>query len=120
MSCRECRVASPRAGIAKRPQDTTPPEGAVGPPSRGASGRPGRVFPLLARYLGKEHRDNPAAGCPIPALVSEIPRQPPEVRQAYTAGVREAVQPAGRTRNGCTNARQNPMSMGFGRRYLTN
>jgi TetR/AcrR family transcriptional regulator, transcriptional repressor for nem operon len=47
---------------------------------------------LLGRYLGKEHRDHPAAGCPIPALVSEIPRQPPEVRQAYTAGVREALQ----------------------------
>ena len=46
---------------------------------------------MLRRYLGKAHRDAPADGCPLPALASDMARQPASVRRAYTAGVRDAL-----------------------------
>jgi TetR/AcrR family transcriptional repressor of nem operon len=46
---------------------------------------------MLRRYLGKAHRDAPASGCPLPALASDMARQPVAVRRAYTAGVRDAL-----------------------------
>lgn len=46
---------------------------------------------MLRRYLGKAHRDAPAAGCPMPALASDMARQPAAVRRAYTEGVRDAI-----------------------------
>src|SRR2546430_107397 len=46
---------------------------------------------LLRGYLSKAHRDAPAAGCPIPALVSDMARQPAAVRSAYASGVRDAL-----------------------------
>ncbi len=45
----------------------------------------------LRRYLSKAHRDSPAAGCPMPALASDMARQPAAARRAYTKGVRDAV-----------------------------
>ena len=35
-------------------------------------------------YLSAEHRDNPDKGCASAALLPEIARQPPEMREAYT------------------------------------
>ena len=32
------------------------------------------------------HRDAPSAGCPLPALASDMPRQPAGVRRTYTDG----------------------------------
>ena len=46
---------------------------------------------MLRGYLSKAHRDAPAAGCPLPALASDMARQPPAVRRAYTEGVRSAL-----------------------------
>jgi len=46
---------------------------------------------MLRRYLGKAHRDTPARGCPLPALASDMARQPAAVRRAYTEGVRDAM-----------------------------
>ncbi len=46
---------------------------------------------MLRRYLSKAHRDAPAAGCPMPALASDMARQPVAVRRAYTEGVRDAI-----------------------------
>ena len=46
---------------------------------------------LLRGYLSKAHRDTPAAGCPMPALVSDMARQPAAVRSAYASGVRDAL-----------------------------
>lgn len=46
---------------------------------------------MLRRYLSKTHRDAPAAGCPMPALASDMARQPAAVRRAYTEGVHEAI-----------------------------
>ena len=46
---------------------------------------------ILRRYLSKAHRDAPSAGCPLPALASDMPRQPAGVRRTYTDGVRGAL-----------------------------
>ena len=42
---------------------------------------------FLKKYLSTEHRDNPEMGCPAAALVSEIPRQPKELRAEFSGGV---------------------------------
>jgi TetR/AcrR family transcriptional repressor of nem operon len=47
--------------------------------------------PILRRYLSKAHRDAPSVGCPLPALASDMPRQPGGVRRTYTDGVRGAL-----------------------------
>src|SRR3954462_14375718 len=46
---------------------------------------------MLRHYLSKGHRDAASAGCPLPALASEMPRQPARVRRTYTDGVRVAL-----------------------------
>ena len=46
---------------------------------------------MLRHYLSKAHRDTPSAGCPLPALASDMPRQPAGVRRTYTDGVRGAL-----------------------------
>jgi TetR/AcrR family transcriptional repressor of nem operon len=46
---------------------------------------------LLRNYLSEAHRDAPAIGCPVPSLVSGIPRQPASVRRAFTDGVRSTL-----------------------------
>jgi TetR/AcrR family transcriptional regulator, transcriptional repressor for nem operon len=51
----------------------------------------GSAEAMLRRYLSKAHRDAPAAGCPLPALASDMARQPAAVRHAYTEGVRNAL-----------------------------
>lgn len=38
----------------------------------------------IQAYLSAEHRDNPDKGCASAALLPEIARQPPEMREAYT------------------------------------
>ncbi|MDB4972549.1 MAG: bacterial regulatory s, tetR family protein [Myxococcaceae bacterium] len=52
--------------------------------SRGAS--PFRA--LVESYLGDKHLADAEHGCPVAALVSEMPRQPPEVRQVAARRVR--------------------------------
>lgn len=42
-------------------------------------------------YVSPEHRLRVARGCPVAALSSELPRQGPEVRQAYEAGVKGMI-----------------------------
>jgi TetR/AcrR family transcriptional repressor of nem operon len=60
--------------------------------SSGLAGDPARSDDaMLRRYLSKAHRDAPASGCPLPALASDMARQPAAVRRAYTEGVRDAV-----------------------------
>jgi AcrR family transcriptional regulator len=38
---------------------------------------------IIERYLSPQHWENPAEGCPLAALASEIPRQPRTVRAAF-------------------------------------
>jgi TetR/AcrR family transcriptional regulator, transcriptional repressor for nem operon len=56
-----------------------------------ARGRAQPIEVLLARYLSAAHRDAPAAGCPLPALVSELSHQAPPVRRTFTEGVRDML-----------------------------
>ncbi len=44
---------------------------------------------IVRRYLTDAHRDQPATGCPVPALMAEVPHQPAAVRRAFTRGVEE-------------------------------
>lgn len=39
---------------------------------------------ILRQYLSRAHRDDSAHGCPSAALLPEISRESPEIRQAYT------------------------------------
>ncbi|TAN47635.1 MAG: TetR/AcrR family transcriptional regulator [Rhodospirillales bacterium] len=48
------------------------------------------VQAVLDYYLSPQHRDNPAMGCVLPSLASELARKPQEVRDAFTKGLDEA------------------------------
>jgi len=39
---------------------------------------------IVERYLSREHRDSHGQGCVVAALGSDIARQPPSVREAFT------------------------------------
>ncbi|MEI9885026.1 MAG: TetR/AcrR family transcriptional regulator [Rhizomicrobium sp.] len=39
-------------------------------------------------YVGERHRDDPAQGCPVTALNSDMPRQSKKFRAAFEAGVK--------------------------------
>ena len=54
-------------------------------------GSAGSAEAMLRGYLSKSHRDAPATGCPLPALVSDMARQPAALRRRYTEGVRGAL-----------------------------
>jgi AcrR family transcriptional regulator len=47
---------------------------------------------FIRDYLSPMHRDNPADGCPSAALLDEIARADPVVRDAYTAGMRPLLE----------------------------
>jgi TetR/AcrR family transcriptional repressor of nem operon len=42
-------------------------------------------------YLSASHRDAPGRGCPLAALVCEVPRQSSGVRERFTAGLRGMI-----------------------------
>lgn len=42
---------------------------------------------MAARYLSRSHRDHPETGCPLAALVSEVPRGGDAFREAYAGAV---------------------------------
>jgi TetR/AcrR family transcriptional regulator, transcriptional repressor for nem operon len=46
---------------------------------------------LIQTYLSKEHLEGIETGCPISALGSEVPRQPPEVRSVATRRIKEMI-----------------------------
>ena len=45
----------------------------------------------ISGYLSSEHRDKPGQGCPLAALVCEMPRQSSGVREKFTAGLRAMI-----------------------------
>ncbi|HEX8393246.1 MAG TPA: TetR/AcrR family transcriptional regulator [Longimicrobium sp.] len=55
-------------------------------------GEEDRFAAYLRAYLSRTHRDDPGAGCLMPPLAGEMPRQPPEVRAAFTGQVRRALE----------------------------
>ena len=50
------------------------------------AGRPAALADFLDDYLSFEHRDNPAAGCPMSASASEVGRQDKMVCERFTEG----------------------------------
>jgi TetR/AcrR family transcriptional repressor of nem operon len=51
-------------------------------------GPKGALSAYIDYYVSKSHRDNQAAGCPLVALNSDLPRQPKKFRAAFDAGVK--------------------------------
>lgn len=57
-----------------------------------ASAPDGNATPAIIRaYLSRQHRDNPATGCVLPALAGEIRHESPGVRHAFTDAFTEYV-----------------------------
>jgi TetR/AcrR family transcriptional repressor of nem operon len=46
---------------------------------------------IVEQYLSEDHRDSAGRGCVVAALGSEIARQPPRVRDAFTAEFKKAL-----------------------------
>ena len=44
---------------------------------------------IIRRYVRRQHRDNLAESCAMPALAGEMAREPAEVRRAFTDGLEE-------------------------------
>src|ERR1700710_2874681 len=40
---------------------------------------------IIESYLSPQHRDNPGAGCAVPALSAEIARESPKTRKAFAS-----------------------------------
>jgi len=49
------------------------------------------ISEVIDLYISSAHRDNPGAGCFIPTLGSEIPRQSTEVRARFTEIVKRSM-----------------------------
>jgi TetR/AcrR family transcriptional regulator, transcriptional repressor for nem operon len=49
------------------------------------------VATIIDLYVSPQHRDTPGDGCPVTSLNSDMPRQPPVVRDAFDAGVKTMV-----------------------------
>jgi TetR/AcrR family transcriptional repressor of nem operon len=49
--------------------------------------QPGGVEAIVRLYLSPDHRDHPDEGCPSAALLDEIGRSTPAVKQSYTDGL---------------------------------
>ena len=43
-------------------------------------------------YLTAAHRDDPGTGCPMATLASDVARQAPSIRRAFTEGLRQLVE----------------------------
>jgi AcrR family transcriptional regulator len=52
----------------------------------------GGVEAAIDAYLSAEHRDNPATGCTLAALLPELAREPAETREVWAERFRGAVQ----------------------------
>lgn len=46
---------------------------------------------FIDSYVSPSHRDNPADGCPVAGLNSDLPRQSKKVRDAFDEGVKRMV-----------------------------
>jgi TetR/AcrR family transcriptional repressor of nem operon len=67
-------------------------EGSVAKWQRLSEGSPARPLPAIVRsYLSTRHRDDPGAGCAIASLGTDVARQGPAVRHAFTEGLRNMV-----------------------------
>jgi TetR/AcrR family transcriptional repressor of nem operon len=62
-----------------------------------SSGRPAmdRITDLLNFYLSTGHKDNPAFGCPVPALASEVAHEGLATKEAFTLAIERLIELAG-------------------------
>jgi TetR/AcrR family transcriptional repressor of nem operon len=49
------------------------------------------VAEIIRRYVSRYHRDHPAEGCALPAMTSDVAREPDSVRHAFTTGLDEFI-----------------------------
>lgn len=58
--------------------------------AKNAAGKTGRaaLHAIIDRYVSEAHRDDPGRGCPLPALVSDLPHLGADTREAFAAGVK--------------------------------
>jgi TetR/AcrR family transcriptional repressor of nem operon len=57
------------------------------------------IAAAVAVYLSAQHKDNPASGCPLSAIGSELAREDAKTRGAATAGFERLVDlPAAKSR----------------------
>lgn len=52
----------------------------------------GRIEAVAGSYLSRSHRDNPEAGCPLPAALGEISRADAQVREALAEEMENSVE----------------------------
>lgn len=50
------------------------------------------VNAVARSYLSRQHRDSPETGCPLPAILGEVARGDPEVREALAVALGETVE----------------------------
>lgn len=50
-----------------------------------------RLAAFIGAYASAAHRDEPGAGCLLPALAAEVSRHSPEVRAAFTESFEEGI-----------------------------
>ena len=73
---------------------------------------PGRELEAMIRvYLSPEHCENPAHGCPIAALATEIARHPRETRSTFARALQDHVVAAARFLPGRTLAERKRTAM---------
>ncbi len=60
---------------------------------QGATGKKGAewVSAVARSYLSRSHRDNPQAGCPLPAILGEAAREDAEVREVLAAEIDDTI-----------------------------
>lgn len=58
--------------------------------TEGTSSRP-PALRVLERYLTREHRDNPSAGCPLPSIAPEVAREGEPYRSALESELSESM-----------------------------
>jgi TetR/AcrR family transcriptional repressor of nem operon len=68
--------------------------------SRATARTTGTLQQLVDSYVSKGHCDHPEEGCPVAALASEISREAPGTRAAFTAAVERMVQAIGTVKRG--------------------
>jgi len=79
---KERLAAEALADALARSADVLMPPGAEADP-------PAALQALVRRYLSHRHRDMPGGGCALAALGSEVPRQAPALRAAFTVGLKD-------------------------------
>lgn len=79
-----------------------------------AESSPGHeVEAMLNFYLSPEHRDNPGQGCLLPALASELSRQAPVVRRAFTDSLKSNMERIARFMPARGNKAKEAQAMAF-------